>query len=104
MASDKRRLAFVLDQMSGVVAVTARPMFGEYGLYGDGKIVALFCDNQLFVKPTEPGKSFLGTPVEASPYPGAKPYFLANDLLDDRERLSELIRRTARALPPLQKK
>jgi hypothetical protein len=26
---------------------------GEYAIYCNGKVVALVCDNQLFVKPTE---------------------------------------------------
>jgi TfoX/Sxy family transcriptional regulator of competence genes len=100
MASDKDQLNFVLEQMERAGAVTARPMFGEYGIYCDGKIVALFCDNQLFVKPTDKGRAFIGSPSEAPPYPGAKLWFLIDDKLEDRDWLSELIRLTARELPP----
>jgi hypothetical protein len=45
------------------------------------------------------GRTFLGEPVEAPPYPGAKLYFLIEDLLDDRDGLSVLIRVTAEELP-----
>jgi hypothetical protein len=37
--------------------------------------------------------------VEAPPYPGAKPSFLIEDKLEDKEWLSELIRITLRELP-----
>jgi TfoX/Sxy family transcriptional regulator of competence genes len=99
MASDKNQLQFVIDQIAAAGVVTARSMFGEYGIYCDGKIVALFCDNQLFVKPTDRGRSFIQGPVEAPPYPGAKPYFLIEDKIEDRGWISELIRLTAQELP-----
>ena len=57
MASDKNQLDFVLDQIRDAGVVTAKRMFGEFGIYCDGKIVALFCDNQLFVKPTDRGRA-----------------------------------------------
>jgi TfoX/Sxy family transcriptional regulator of competence genes len=99
MASDKEQLDFVLDQMGATGAVTAKGMFGEYGIYYDGKLVALFCDNQLFVKPTERGRGYIGEPVEAPPYPGAKPYFLIEDKIEDRDWVSGLIELTAQELP-----
>jgi TfoX/Sxy family transcriptional regulator of competence genes len=74
-------------------------MFGEYALYSDGKVVALICDNQLFVKPTESGRALIGDVKEAPPYPGAKMYFLIEEKVDDREWLSELIRITTKELP-----
>ena len=104
MASDKEQLNFAVDQMSGAGDITFKYMFGEYGIYCDGKIVALFCDNQLFVKPTEAGRTYIEKVVEAPAYPGAKPYFLITDRIDDRDWLSELIRCTAQELPPPKKK
>lgn len=104
MASDKNQLYFVLDQIAKAGAVSAKSMFGEYGIYCDGKLVALFCDNQLFVKPTERGRAFVHTVTEASPYPGARPYFLVEEKIEDREWLSELIRTTAQGLPFPKKK
>jgi TfoX/Sxy family transcriptional regulator of competence genes len=104
MASDKTQLDFVLDQMNKAGVVRAKSMFGEYGIYCDGKIVALFCDNSLFVKPTEAGRAFIQSVVEGSPYPGAKPYFLIEEKVEDREWITQLIRITARELPPPKKK
>jgi len=75
-------------------------MFGEYGIYADGKLFALICDNKLFVKPTEAGRAFISDVVEAPPYPGAKNSFLIEDKLEDWKWLSELVRITVKVLPP----
>lgn len=99
MASDWDFARFVTDQAAGAGRVTVRKMFGEFAVYLDGKVVALICDNQLFVKPTEPGRALLSRATEGRPYPGAKPYFLIEDELDNRDRLAALLRATARALP-----
>ena len=99
MASDLAFVEFVADQLDGACEVSYRKMFGEYALYANGKVVALICDNQLFVKPTEAGRSFIEDLVEAPPYPGAKPAFLIEDRLEDRAWLTELIVRTEQALP-----
>lgn len=99
MATDAAFVEFVTDQMSDAGRIAARKMFGEYAVYCDDKVVALVCDNQLFVKPTEKGRAFIGDVVEAPPYPGAKQYFLIEDRFEDREWISGLIRITARAVP-----
>ena len=92
-------MEFLADQMAGAGEISYRKMFGEYAVYLDGKVVALVCDNQLFVKPTAAGRAFIGAPVEAPAYPGAKNFFLIEDAFEDREWISELIRITARDLP-----
>lgn len=100
MASEQRNVDFVLEQMSGAGDVSARKMFGEYAIYSAGKLVALFCDDQLFMKPTAAGRALLGKVKEASPYPGAKPYFLiTGDRCEDGDWLAELVRVTERELP-----
>ena len=76
-----------------------KKMFGEYGLYVSGRMVALVCDNQLFVKPTEAGRELLGMPREGVPYPGAKPHFVLDEHLDNRELLAAVFRATEAALP-----
>jgi TfoX/Sxy family transcriptional regulator of competence genes len=73
-------------------------MFGEAAVYLQDKVVGLVCDNQLFVKATEPGRTKIGVPIEAPPFPGASNWFLMADL-DDPEFLADLIRATADALP-----
>ena len=99
MSSDKSFVEFVVDQMENAGEVRYKMMFGEYGLYCDDKIVALVCDNRLLVKPTKAGESFIGKVVEAPPYPGAKPYFLIEEQMEDRDWISRLIKLTANELP-----
>ncbi|WP_026072583.1 TfoX/Sxy family protein [Nodosilinea nodulosa] len=99
MASDSSFVDFVCEQVSDAGDVTARKMFGEYAIYCDGKVVGLVCDNQFFVKPTASGRALLAAVAEAPPYPGAKPYFLIGDQLEDRAFVTELIRQTALELP-----
>ena len=100
MASNQSTVDFIVEQISGAGTVSARKMFGEYGLYCDGKIVALICGDQLFIKLTAAGRAFAGDLPEAPPYPGAKPSLLVNgDLWDDGVWLTELVRRTAADLP-----
>jgi len=101
MASKQANVDFVVEQMADAEQVSARKMFGEYAIYSRGKIVALFCDDQLFMKPTAAGKAFIGNVKESAPYPGAKPWFLiSGDRCEDGEWLSELVRKTERELPP----
>jgi len=99
MGSNLSFVEFVADQMVGAGDITFRMMFGEYGFYCDGKIVALVCDDQLFVKPTEAGRKFIKDPVESPPYPGAKNYFLIEEQIENRDWVSMLIKVTAEELP-----
>ena len=99
MATDANFVKFIVDQLAGIDSISSKKMFGEYGVYCDDKIVALVCDNRLFIKPTEEGRAFIGKVVEAPPYPGAKLYFLIEDGLEDHGWLSHLVRLTAAALP-----
>jgi TfoX/Sxy family transcriptional regulator of competence genes len=99
MASDAEFVTHVVDQFAPSCGVTAKKMFGEYGLFAAGRMFAMVCDNRLLFKPTDGGRAFIGTPVEASPYPGAKPCFLVESQLDDRDWLSELAEITTAQLP-----
>jgi len=99
MASHADFIEYVVEQIENAGIITYRKMFGEYALYANGKVVALICDNRLFIKPTEAGRAFIGDVKEAPPYPGAKNSFLIEDQLEDRAWLSELIRITEQELP-----
>ncbi|MCK5220012.1 MAG: TfoX/Sxy family protein [Candidatus Aminicenantes bacterium] len=99
MGSSLNFVEFVADQMEGAGEITYKMMFGEYGLYCEGKIVALVCDDPVFVKPTEAGRKFIKDPVEAPPYPGAKNYFLIEEQIENRDWVSMLIKVSAEELP-----
>jgi len=104
MASDLSFVEFIADQMKEAGSIAYRKMFGEYALYCDGKVIALICDDRLFIKPTDAGKEFIGEIVEAPAYPGAKPSFLIEDKFEDREWISRLARITADGLPETEPK
>ena len=99
MASDLSFVEYVVDQLERDCAVTYKKMFGEFGLYCDGKMFGMICDDRLFFKPTEGGRAFIEDVVEAPPYPGAKLSLLIEGQIEDGEWLSELVRITTRELP-----
>lgn len=101
MSSQGSTIDYILEQIADAGSVSARKMFGEYGLYCNGKIVALVCDDQFFLKPTEEARAFLGDAVDEQPaYTGAKPSFrIAGERWDDADWMAELVRVTTSALP-----
>ena len=92
MSTQPRKVEFILEQMASAGAVSARKMFGEYTLYCDGKVVGLVCDDQLFIKPTQAARAYLGglTVEERPPYAGAKPCLLISG---DRWEARDWLRR-----------
>ena len=99
MASDINFVEFIVEQISKAGNIRYKKMFGEYAVYCNEKVIALICNNQLFVKPTEAGKVFIGNIKEAAPYPGAKMYFLIEAQLENKEWMTSLIKITADELP-----
>lgn len=79
---------------------SARKMFGEVALYVGPKVVALVCDDRLFLKPTPPGRAMLPDAEEAPPYKGAKPHLVVpEDDWPEPGHLARLFQATAEALP-----
>lgn len=50
MASSLEFVRYAAEQMGAAGEITYKKMFGEYGIYCNGKIVGLICENQLFIK------------------------------------------------------
>lgn len=98
MASSVSFVQYVCDQLSGAGEIRFKRMFGEYGLYCDGKFFAVVCDDSLFVKPTKAGAALLADPQYAEPYAGAKPSLLIQNL-EDRELMTRLVETTCSELP-----
>ena len=99
MTTDVDFIEYVHEQAAFGSRLTHKRMFGEYGLYLDGKVVAFACDNSLFLKPTEAGKGLLPAVTLGKPYPEAKDYYVLDEFLDDTELLQRVIAATADALP-----
>jgi hypothetical protein len=98
MGSRQDTVESIIEYASG--CVSARKMFGEYALYCDGKVVALVCDDLLYLKPTAAGRALIPDAEEGAPFPGAGMKLLvpAEDW-DRGDFLADLFRATAGALP-----
>jgi len=100
MSTSASTIEHILSQVGDVLEVTPRKMFGEYGLFLDGKMVAMVCDDTLFVKPSPDGLDLLGEHEEEPPYPGAKPLPIVTERFAQKPgQLAELLRLTWKAVP-----
>jgi TfoX/Sxy family transcriptional regulator of competence genes len=102
MATELSFVEHVLETARLGSRLTYKKMFGEYALYLDEKVVAFACDNSLFIKPSKAVAKLAPDLPQGPPYPGAKHYPIADELLDDPELLHRLVEETA-ALMPLPK-
>ena len=98
MASNADFVQYIADQCSGAGEIVTKKMFGDYGIYCNGKIFGLICDDCFYLKPTEAGRKLLRTVDIRPPYEGAKDYFYIADV-DDRDYLSNLVKETYKELP-----
>jgi TfoX/Sxy family transcriptional regulator of competence genes len=100
MATRKETIDFILQKLADPKAFKARAMFGEYALYADGKVVALICDDQLYVKIRPESEALEDICEKSDPYPGAKPYYLIEEgQLSHLGFLPMLLKEIAKGLP-----
>ena len=98
MASNTDFVQYIADQCAGAGEIVTKKMFGDYGIYCDGKIFGLICDDCFYLKPTEVVRTLLRVVDMRPPYDGAKDYFYIADV-DDRDYLAQIVRETCHALP-----
>lgn len=98
MASSPDFVQYVADQCAGAGEIVTKKMFGDYGIYCDGKIFGLICDDRFYLKPTEAARPLLRKVDLRPPYDGAKDYFFIEDI-DDHDYLKLLVIETCKALP-----
>lgn len=98
MASNLDFVQYEVDQCDGAGDIITKKMFGDYGIYCNGKIFGLICDDCFYLKSTKAVRPLLRTVAMCPPYDGAKDYFLIDDI-DDRDYISMLVRETCKALP-----
>lgn len=99
MATNQDFVDYVTEQVALGDRLTQKKMFGEYALYVDGKVVAFACDNSLFIKPSAAATKLAPELPQRPPYPGAKDYPVADELLDDSDVIRQLILETAALMP-----
>ena len=99
MSTRKETVEFILEKLRDRNRFTARAMFGEYALYADGKVVALVCDDRLYVKILVASQELEGVCEQGEPYPGAKPHYLVEEAqLSTLERLPAILGAMAESL------
>lgn len=98
MATHPDFVQYIADQCAGAGEITFKKMFGDYGIYCNGKIFGLICDNHFYLKPTEAGRALLKAIDLQPPYEGAKDYFYIEDV-DDHGYLSSLVKASYKELP-----
>ena len=103
MASNLDFVKFVCEQMSDAGFIEYKKLFGEYSVYCNNKIIALICNNQLFIKITDKCRNLLNEIIEAPAYPGSKPFFLIESV-DNKDYMSRIARTTYEELPEKFKK
>lgn len=103
MACNPDFVQYIIDQCSGAGQIDVKKMMGDYCIYCDGILFGLICNNNLYVKVTEPGRTVLREVVLRPPYDGARDYFYISDV-DDREYLTKLIKITLPVLIKAKKK
>ncbi len=105
MSTQKETVAFILEKLGDQTRFSARAMFGEYALYADGKVVALICDDQLYVKIVPASGELESLCEKGAPYQGAKEHYLIEeDQLTHLGQLPVILHDIAESLPEKKKK
>lgn len=100
MSTNQATIDFILDQLDQPEVFSARAMFGEYALYANGKVVALICDDTLYVKILPASSELESSCEKGNPYPGAKDhYVVTEDQLAQLENLQQTLINIAASLP-----
>jgi len=105
MSTTKETIGYILSKLGQTSVFRARAMFGEYALYANDKVVALVCDDMLYVKICPASSPLEGACEQDAPYPGAKPhYVVGEEQLDSLADLPNILIAIARSFPPKKKK
>jgi len=105
MSTQKETIEFILDKLGDRKTFTVRAMFGEYALYAKGKVVALVCDDLLYVKILPESQALEAVCEKGEPYPKAKLHYVVEESqLSELEELPAILLDIAKSLPAKKKK
>ena len=105
MSTQRETVDFILAKLRDRHRFSVRAMFGEYALYADRKVVALVCDDRLYVKILPASLELERQCEKGEPYPGAKPHYLVDEgQLTTIENLPAILAAIASSLPVKQPK
>lgn len=105
MATKKETVEYILEALDDDKTFSARPMFGEYALYANQKVVALICDDTLYVKIMHASQPLTLSCEQGPPYPGAKAhYIVAEEQLHLIDHLPQILSNIADEIPEKKRK
>jgi hypothetical protein len=105
VATQKATIEFLLGKLREPKRIVARPMFGEYALYADDKVVALVCDDRLFLKILPASRALESLCEKGEPYPRAKLHYIVEEgQLSTVPALSAILFAIAESLPEKKKR
>jgi len=100
MSTSKDTAEYILERLRNAPRFAVRAMFGDYALYADGKVVALICDNLLYVKIRPASISLESECEKDTPYHGAKlHYVISEEQLSSLTQLPSILFALAQSLP-----
>ena len=103
MASSKKYLDFVLEQLSELDDISYKAMMGEWIIYYRGKIVGGIYDDRFLVKNVKVASDMMPEATLELPYEGAKEMLLVDDI-DNKRFLKDLLEAMYEELPEPRKK
>ena len=101
MASSPEFVRYVCEQLADAGEITCKRMFGEYGLWCDGRFFATIEDGMLCLKITDAGRAMLPDAEIVEPHEGARFLYVAE--LDDGRRAMRFLRPGRAAKPALER-
>lgn len=100
MATNVETVDFILSKLGTDSHFRTRAMFGEYALYANDTVVALVCDDTLFVKILPASRELEALCEKGEPYPGAKLHYVVDEsLLTTLSSLPLILTDIAASLP-----
>ena len=105
MSTRPETVEFILNKLGDRKLFTARAMFGEYALYAEKKVVALICDDLLYVK-IRPASAELERQCEkGEAYPGSKQFYIVEESqISTIQGLPAILKAVAAEVPGPKKK
>ncbi len=103
MASSKKYLDYILEQLSDLDDISYRSMMGEYIIYYRGKIVGGIYDDRLLVKQIKSALEIMPAAICELPYEGAKEMLLVDEV-ESKKFLTELFEAMYDELPSPKRK
>lgn len=99
MTTRPQTIADLCCALSDLPGLSTRKMFGEYACYLGGKVVALVCNDILYIKATTGALGLMPNAILSPPYPGAKPHISFEGALDDPDLVAAALQAAAADLP-----